>query len=126
MCNVNRREFLAKGTAFLSVAAEADILRGAVPETLAKSVKVDQLAPDVYFHQGIADPDHAAAVCNNGWILFNDYVLVIDANYPAGAQLMITQIRGLTDSQSALPSTHITTVITATATKSMSTMERFR
>ena len=93
MCKVNRREFLAKSTAFLSVAAEAEILQGAVAET----VKVDQLAPDVYFHEGVADPDHAVAVCNNGWILFNDYVLVIDANYPAGAKMMISQIRALTD-----------------------------
>src|SRR5215469_7620656 len=29
--------------------------------------------------------------------LFNEYVLVIDANYPAGAQMMISQIRARTD-----------------------------
>jgi cyclase len=97
MCKVNRREFLAKSTAFLGVAAEAEILQGAVPGAVSETVKVEQLAPDVYFHEGIADPDHAAAVCNNGWILFSDYVLVIDANYPAGARMMIGKIRALTD-----------------------------
>jgi glyoxylase-like metal-dependent hydrolase (beta-lactamase superfamily II) len=39
----------------------------------------------------------ADAVCNNGWIMFEDYVLVIDANYPAGAKLIISKIRALTD-----------------------------
>jgi cyclase len=36
-------------------------------------------------------------VCNNGWIIFEDYVLVVDANFPAGARLMISKIRALTD-----------------------------
>ena len=97
MCKVNRREFLAKGTAFLSVAAEVDILERAVPRALAETAKVDRLAPDIYFHEGVADPDHAEAVCNNGWIVFKDYVLVVDANYPAGAKMMISHIRSITD-----------------------------
>src|SRR5271169_1423855 len=41
--------------------------------------------------------DTADAVCNNGWIMFEDYVLVIDANFPAGAKLIIGKIRALTD-----------------------------
>jgi glyoxylase-like metal-dependent hydrolase (beta-lactamase superfamily II) len=41
--------------------------------------------------------DTSEAVCNNGWIIFEDYVLVIDANFPAGAKLIISKIRSMTD-----------------------------
>ena len=96
MCKVNRREFLATSTAFLSVTAEAELLGGREAAGAAQSVEADQLAQDVYFHEGSL-ADNAPAVCNNGWILFEDYVLVVDANYPAGARLMISKIRALTD-----------------------------
>ena len=97
MCKVNRREFLAAGTAFLSVAAEAELLHGAVPVAAAQAAEVDKVAPDIFFHAGDLVSDNAPAVCNNGWIIFEDYVLVIDANFPAGAKLMISKIRSMTD-----------------------------
>jgi glyoxylase-like metal-dependent hydrolase (beta-lactamase superfamily II) len=97
MCKVNRREFLAAGTAFLSVTAEAELLHGAIPPAAALAAETDQLAPDIYFHEGDVVSDKAPAVCNNGWIVFEDYVLVIDANFPAGAKLMISKIRSITD-----------------------------
>lgn len=96
MCKVNRREFLATSTAFLSVAAEAEILRGKVAGSAVQNVEADRVAPDVYFHEGSLTDD-AAAVCNNGWVLFDDYALVIDANFPAGAKLIINKIRSMTD-----------------------------
>jgi len=96
MCNVNRREFLIGGSAFLSLAAEAEVLAGPAPEGMAQAAQADLVAPDVYFHEGRV-ADTADAVCNNGWIMFEDYVLVIDANYPAGAKLIISKIRALTD-----------------------------
>lgn len=96
MCKLNRREFLATGTAFLSVAAETELLGGNALPGAAQVVEVDRLTPDVYFHQGTFTDD-GATVCNNGWVIFDDYVLVIDANFPAGAKLMISKIRALTD-----------------------------
>lgn len=96
MCKLNRREFLATGTAFLSVAVEAELLGGKPLQGAAQVAEVDRLAPEVYFHEGSFAED-AATVCNNGWVIFEDYVLVIDANYPAGAKLMISKIRALTD-----------------------------
>jgi len=96
MCGVNRREFLAGGTAFLSLAAEAELLAGRAPAGMAEDAKVDQVGPDIYFHEGSV-ADNADAVCNNGWILFEDYVLVVDANFPAGARLIISKIRSMTD-----------------------------
>lgn len=54
---------------------------------------VDPVAPGVYFHQG--DIEHQGH-CNNGWIIFKDYVLVIDSNFPSGAQNILPKIRALT------------------------------
>ena len=51
---------------------------------------VKQLAPDVYFHQGdLSGKGH----CNNGWVIFEDYVLVLDANFPSGALEIIPKIK---------------------------------
>jgi len=56
--------------------------------------KVEQIAPDVYFHEGdLKGHGH----CNNGWIIFEDYVLVVDANFPSGAQEIIPKIKAITD-----------------------------
>ena len=95
MCKVSRRELLISGGAFLTLAAEADLLARPMPG-MSEATKEDLVAPDVYFHEGDIS-DTADAVCNNGWIMFEDYVLVIDANFPAGAKLMISKIRALTD-----------------------------
>ena len=96
MCHVSRREFLAGGTALLTLAAEAELLAGPIPAGMAEAAKDDLVAPDIYFHEGNV-ADNSDAVCNNGWIMFEDYVLVIDANFPAGAKLIIGKIRALTD-----------------------------
>ncbi len=96
MCEVSRREFLARGAAFLSLAAEAELLAGPIPAGMAEASESDLVAPDIYFHEGKVS-DTADAVCNNGWIIFEDYVLVIDANFPAGAKLIISKIRSITD-----------------------------
>lgn len=96
MRDVSRREFLAGGTALLTLAAETKLLAGAIPAGMAKAAKDDLVAPDIYFHEGNL-ADYSDAVCNNGWIMFEDYVLVIDANFPAGAKLIIGKIRALTD-----------------------------
>jgi cyclase len=59
-----------------------------------ESSKVHQLAPGVYFRE--ADPaKHIAANC--GWVVFRDYVLVIDANYPWGAKEILNDVRGTTN-----------------------------
>jgi glyoxylase-like metal-dependent hydrolase (beta-lactamase superfamily II) len=56
--------------------------------------KAEQIAPDVYFHEGdLKGHGH----CNNGWIIFEDYVLVIDGNFPSGAQEIIPKIKAITD-----------------------------
>ncbi len=96
MCQVSRRKFLAGGATFLTVAAEAELLAVPVPAGMAEAANSDSVATDIYFHEGTVT-EKADAVCNNGWIIFEDYVLVIDANFPAGAKLIISKIRSLTD-----------------------------
>lgn len=80
-----RRWAGAMGTAaFLGCAAAAG----------AQVSEVQKLASDVYFHEGdIKGKGH----CNNGWVVFEDYVLVVDANFPSGAREIIPKIRTITD-----------------------------
>ena len=60
--------------------------RGAVNE-------VETVGADVYFHEGELRP---SGHCNNGWVVFEDYVLVIDANFPSGARVIIPKIEAIT------------------------------
>ncbi len=56
--------------------------------------EVQELAPGVYFHQGnLKEKGH----CNQGWVVFKNFVLVIDGNYPEGAEEVIAKIRKMTD-----------------------------
>jgi len=52
--------------------------------------EVVKLSPGVYFHEGdLKGHGH----CNNGWIVFEDFVLVIDANFPSGAKEILPKIK---------------------------------
>jgi glyoxylase-like metal-dependent hydrolase (beta-lactamase superfamily II) len=53
---------------------------------------VTEVAPGVFFHEGDMSRGH----CNNGWIVFDDHVLVIDANFPSGAQVIMPKVRDST------------------------------
>ena len=64
------------------------------PGAAAQVNTVKTLAPDVYFHQGNIDVN---GHCNTGWIIFEDYVLVVDANFPSGAREVIPKIQALTN-----------------------------
>src|SRR5205085_2866052 len=60
----------------------------------AQNDRVRELAPGVYFWQGNGDLREPA---NCTWIIFKDYVLVIDANFPWGAREILPQIKRTTD-----------------------------
>jgi cyclase len=93
MCDVTRRNLL------LGTAAVTGIATGRAqqqPESVATTDEMNKVAlvsDGAYFHQG--DLEHLGH-CNNGWILFRDYVLLVDANFPSGAQLILPKIRSIT------------------------------
>jgi glyoxylase-like metal-dependent hydrolase (beta-lactamase superfamily II) len=58
-------------------------------------VKITELAPGVYFRKAQTEPKFTG--CNQGWVVFKDYVLVIDANFPGQAAEVIQTIRKYTD-----------------------------
>ena len=50
---------------------------------------VQKVAPDVYFHEGDPRRGHS----NNGWVVCNDFVFVIDANFPSGARIVMPKVK---------------------------------
>ena len=93
MSYVTRRELLIGSAAFLGLAASDSANLMSPVGLAAEEGKVDPIAPDVYFHEGNIERDY----CNQGWIAFEDYVLVIDANFPAGAEILLPKIRAVTN-----------------------------
>ena len=52
--------------------------------------QVVKVAPGVYFRQGdLKGKSH----CNNGFVIFKDFIVVIDANFPSGAEACLADIR---------------------------------
>jgi glyoxylase-like metal-dependent hydrolase (beta-lactamase superfamily II) len=64
-----------------------------VPALSAQINTTQTVAPGVYFHEGDPRLGHS----NNGWIVFDNFVLVIDANYPSGAKIVMPRIAETTD-----------------------------
>lgn len=56
---------------------------------------VTKLAPGVYFRKTQTKPEFIG--CNQGWVIFKEFVLVIDANFPNQAEVLIKEIRKTTD-----------------------------
>ncbi len=61
--------------------------------SFAQSKPVRELAPGVYYYFGDEKQQKSA---NCTWIVFKDYVLAIDANYPWGAEEILQEIRRTT------------------------------
>ncbi len=64
-------------------------LLAAVPQNPAVSA-VKEIAPGVWVRMGDRDRNQPA---NAGWVIFKDYILVIDANYPWGAKEILPEIK---------------------------------
>ncbi len=67
------------------------LLLAAAPQTSPSRVK--QLAPGVFYWQGDTTTRRPA---NCTWVLFRDYVVVIDANFPWAAKEILPEIRKTT------------------------------
>lgn len=74
-------------------AALAALMLAITGSVSAQINTVQQVAPGVYFHEGDPRRGHS----NNGWIVFEDYVLVIDGNYPSGATIALPKVKETTD-----------------------------
>lgn len=81
---MRRREFIASLPLIPAVAYGKD----------APSARVHRLAPSVYCW---LDDLRTHEQTNVGWVVFRDYVLVIDANFPWAAPKIISQIKKTTD-----------------------------
>ncbi|HVR74641.1 MAG TPA: NAD(P)-dependent oxidoreductase [Planctomycetota bacterium] len=75
----------------VALGAGAALLRE-VPAT--RPNEVVELARGVYFRHGDLD---AHGHCNNGFVIFEEFVLVIDGNFPGGAEACLADIRKVTD-----------------------------
>ncbi|MBV9679255.1 MAG: MBL fold metallo-hydrolase, partial [Acidobacteriaceae bacterium] len=93
MCDFTRRNLLL-GTALAAGSNETEAQEQSAQRKSASEVnEAVPVGKDIFFHQG--DIEHQGH-CNNGWIVFKDYVLVIDANFPSGAQTILPKIRAIT------------------------------
>lgn len=59
------------------------------PKTSAQASRLQEAAPGVWFRPGERDQGH----CNNTIIEMEDYLIVIDANFPSGASLVMEDIK---------------------------------
>jgi phosphoglycerate dehydrogenase-like enzyme/glyoxylase-like metal-dependent hydrolase (beta-lactamase superfamily II) len=85
-----------------AVAAAALVLIGPAPAGDPPAMKfreVREIAPGVFFRYSRISPTDWSVFegCNNIWVVFQDYVVVIDANFPKEAGDVIEAIKKTTD-----------------------------
>jgi len=78
----------------LIVAVFSALLFAAMGQQVETAGRVRQIAPGVFFRQGDRDRRQPA---NTSWVIFRDYVVVIDANTPWGIREILPEIRKTTD-----------------------------
>src|SRR5439155_19296006 len=68
------------------------------PPTM-KFREVREVATGVFFRFSAIDPNDFSIFggCNNIWVVFRDYVVVIDANFPKEAQDVVAAVKKTTD-----------------------------
>jgi len=76
-------------------AALVSLLAAAVAVAAPDETTITEVAPGVYFRKAQTEPVFTG--CNQGFVVFRDYVLVIDANFPGQAENVIASIRERTD-----------------------------
>jgi cyclase len=93
-----RRVLFLLGTAVLLVAPRPARAADELPQMKFNEVK--QVAPGVFFrYSAISATDDKVVFggSNNIWVVFDDYVVVIDANFPKGAEEVIEAVKKTTD-----------------------------
>jgi glyoxylase-like metal-dependent hydrolase (beta-lactamase superfamily II) len=84
------RSFAVRAVAAAAFAALLAVAFWA-PQTSAQSGRLQEVAPGVWFRLGESDRGH----CNNTIIEMVDYLIVIDANFPSGAELAMADIKSV-------------------------------
>ncbi len=83
------------GIATLSLAMVLGLSGWASGWFIPTETTVTELAPGVFFRKTQTKPEFIG--CNQGWVVFRDFVLVIDANFPNQADEVIKLIRKTTN-----------------------------
>jgi cyclase len=86
------KRILVVGSTFLILTVVAGLASGWFVPT---ETTVTEVAPGVFFRKTMTQPNFIG--CNQGWVIFKDFVLVIDANFPNQAEEVIRLIRKTTD-----------------------------
>lgn len=86
------QKWLVGGLTGLILVAAAGFAAGWFKPT---ETTVTEIAPGVWFRKAQWQPEFIG--CNQGWVIFEDFVLVIDANFPNQAEEIIPLIRKTTD-----------------------------
>jgi cyclase len=97
MCEVDRRCFLATGAAVAAGALGAGTTTAQPagnPLPAPDGFELREIAPGVHFAEG---DSIKRGYSNNGWIVLEDYVLVVDATFPPGSTGLLASIRAATD-----------------------------
>ena len=71
------------------------LLFAAVARAAPEETKITEIAPGVFFRKAQTEPVFTG--CNQGFVVFRDFCLVIDANFPGQAENVIASIRERTD-----------------------------
>ena len=87
-----RKRLLVAGSTFAFLLVAAGIAAGWFKPT---ETVVTEVAPGVFFRKAMSEPKFIG--CNQGWVIFKDFVLVIDASFPDQADEVIKLIRKTTD-----------------------------
>jgi cyclase len=88
----NRKRVLVSGSTVLLLIIAAGIASGWFKPT---ETVITEVAPGVFFRKVMTQPKFIG--CNQGWVIFKDFVLVIDASFPDQAEEVIKIIRKTTD-----------------------------
>jgi cyclase len=71
------------------------------PQDISPFANIEELTKGVFFARGktsfFKNGNYEEAACNNGWIIFDDFVVVIDANFPSTAAALLREIRKTTN-----------------------------
>ena len=87
-----RKRLLVVGSTALLLLVAAGIAVGWFKPT---ETVITEVAPGVFFRKVTTEPKFIG--CNQGWVIFKDFVLVIDASFPDQADEVIKLVRKTTD-----------------------------